>query len=115
MIKIIIISYCLYIMETFAPEDILIDNLSFKLNKGSSYIADRRSVSLFPTTSSVYKLSSGARVVRFTLNGEDNSRLDPQSVRICVTLNNKDRTIFWKNSSFIISFCLLQTNENYCR
>ena len=25
-------------METFAPEDILIDNLSFALNKGSSYI-----------------------------------------------------------------------------
>ena len=34
-------------METFAPEDILIDNLSFKLNKGSSYIVDRRSVFFF--------------------------------------------------------------------
>ena len=69
-------------METFAPEDILIDNLSFKLNKGSSYITDRRSVSFFPTTSNVYKPSSGARVIKFTLNGEDNSWLDPQSVRI---------------------------------
>ena len=29
-------------METYSPEDILIDNLSFKLNKGSSYITDRR-------------------------------------------------------------------------
>ena len=83
-------------METFAPEDILIDNLSFKLNKGSSYITDRRSVSFFPTTSNVYKPSSGARVIKFTLNGEDNSWLDPQSVRICFTLNNKDGTYFRK-------------------
>ena len=83
-------------METFAPEDILIDNLSFKLNKGSSYITDRRSVSFFPTTSNVYKPSSGARVNKFTLNGEDNSWLDPQSVRICFTLNNKDGTNFRK-------------------
>ena len=81
-------------METFAPEDILIDNLSFKLNKGSSYITDRRSVSFFPTTSNVYKPSSGARVIKFTLNGEDNSWLDPQSVRIFFTLNNKDDTNF---------------------
>ena len=83
-------------METFAPEDILIDNLSFKLNKGSSYINDRRSVSFFPTTSNVYKPSSGARVIKFTLNGEDNSWLDPQSVRIFFTLNNKDGTNFRK-------------------
>ena len=83
-------------METFAPEDILIDNLSFKLNKGSSYITDRRSVSFFPTTSNVYKPSSGARVIKFTLNGEDNSWLDPQSVRLFFTLNNKDGTNFKK-------------------
>ena len=83
-------------METFAPEDILIDNLSFKLNKGSSYITDRRSVSFFPTTSNVYKPPSGARVIKFTFNGEDNSWLHPQSVRICFTLNNKDGTNFRK-------------------
>ena len=83
-------------VESFSPEDILIDNLSFKLNKGSSYITDRRSVSFFPTTSNVYKPSSGARVIKFTLNGEDNSWLDPQSVRICFTLNNKDGTNFRK-------------------
>ena len=83
-------------METFAPEDILIDNLSFKLNKGSSYIIDRRSVSFFPSTSNVYKPSSGARVLKFSLNGEDNTWLDPQSVRIFFTLNNKDGTNFRK-------------------
>ena len=83
-------------METFSPEDILVDNLSFKLNKGASYITDRRSVSFFPTTSNVYKPSSGARVLKFSLNGEDNSWLDPQSVRICFTLSNKDGTNFRK-------------------
>ena len=34
-------------METFSPDDVLVDNLSFKLNKGSSYVNDRRSVRFF--------------------------------------------------------------------
>ena len=83
-------------VEQFSPEDILIDNLSFKLNKGSSYINDRRSVSFWPAGSNVYKPSSGNRVIKFTLNGEDNSWLDPQSVRVFFTLNNKDGTNFRK-------------------
>ena len=83
-------------METFAPEDILIDNLSFKLNKGSSYVTDRRSVTFWPSGSNIYKPSSGNRVLKFTLNGEDNTWLEPQSVRIFFTLNNKDGTNFQK-------------------
>ena len=83
-------------METFAPEDILIDNLSFKLHKGSSYVTDRRSVTFWPSGSNIYKPSSGNRVLKFTLNGEDNTWLDPQSVRIFFTLNNKDGTNFRK-------------------
>ena len=83
-------------VESFSPEDILIDNLSFKLNKGSSYITDRRSVSFWPSGSNIYKPSSGNRVIKFSLNGEDNSWLDPQSVRIFFTLNNKDGTNFKK-------------------
>ena len=79
-------------METFSPEDILIDNFSFKLNKGSSYITDRRSVSFHPSGGNLYKPSSGARVLKFTLYGEDNIWLDPQSVRVFFTLNNKDGT-----------------------
>ena len=77
-------------VEQLSPEDILIDNLSFKLNKGSSYITDRRSVSFWPAGSNVYKPSSGNRVIKFTLKGEDNAWLDPQSVRVFFTLNNKD-------------------------
>ena len=81
-------------VESFSPEDILIANLSLKLNKGSSYIVDRRSVSFWPSGSNIYKPSSGNRVMKLSLNGEDNSWLDPQSVRIFSTLNNKDGTNF---------------------
>ena len=79
-------------METFSPEDILIDNLSFKLNKGSSYITDRRAVSFFPTGSNIYKVDSGNRVIKIHLNAEDNSWLDPQSVMLFFTLQNNDTT-----------------------
>ena len=78
-------------METYSPEDILIDNLSFKLNKGSSYITDRRSVSFWPTGSNVYKVDSGNRVLKINLNAEDNSWLDPQSVMLFFTVENGDK------------------------
>ena len=77
-------------METFAPEDLLIDNLSFKLNKGSSYVTDRRSVRFYPSGSNIYKTTSGNRVIKISLNGEDNSWLDPQSVRVFFNLQNLD-------------------------
>ena len=81
-------------METFSPEDILIDNLSFKINKGASYITDRRAVTFWPSGSKIYKPTSGNRVLKFSLNGEDNSWLDPQSVRIFFTLQNLDTGTF---------------------
>ena len=79
-------------METFSAEDILIDNLSFKLNKGASYINDRRSVSFFPSGSNIYKPSSGNRVLKIALNAEDNSWLDPQSVMVYMTVENLETT-----------------------
>ena len=77
-------------METFSPEDVLIDNLSFELNKGSSYIHERRNVVFHPSGGNLHKPSSGARVLQLSLSGEDNTWLDPQSARIFCTLNNKD-------------------------
>ena len=77
-------------METFSAEEILIDNLSFKLNKGASYINERRSVSFFPSGSNIYKPSSGNRVLKIALNAEDNSWLDPQSVMVFFNVANKD-------------------------
>ena len=87
-------------METFSPEDILIDSLSYKIYKGSSYITDRRSVSFWPAGSNIYKPSSGNRVIKFTLNGEDNAWLDPQSVRVFFRSKNKDGTNFRKLRPF---------------
>ena len=80
-------------METFSPEDILIDNLSFKLNKGSSYITQKRSVRFYPSGSNVYRPQSGNRVIKISLNGEDNTWLDPQSVRIFFNVQNLDTTL----------------------
>ena len=77
-------------METFAPEDVLVDNLSFKLNKGSSYVNDRRIVRFYPSGSNIYKPTSGNRVIKISLNGEDNSWLNPQSVRVFFNLQNLD-------------------------
>ena len=70
-------------METVGAEDILIDFV-FKLNKGASYINERRSASLFPSESNVYTPSSGQRALKIALNAEDNSWLDPQSVMVFV-------------------------------
>ena len=78
-------------METYSPEDILIDNLSFKLNKGSSYITDRRAATFWPTGSNVYRVDSGNRVLKVNLNAEDNSWLDPQSVMLFFTVENNDK------------------------
>ena len=80
-------------METNSPEDILIDNLSFKLNKGSSYITDRRSVSFWAQGSNIYKVDSGNRVIKIQLNAEDNSWLDPQSVMMFFTVENGDKAL----------------------
>ena len=75
-------------MDTLSDEDILIDNLSFKLNKGASYINERRSVSFFPSRSNIYTPLSGQRVLKIVLNAEDNSWLDPQSVMVYFTVEN---------------------------
>ena len=80
-------------METFTPEDILVDNLSFKLNKGSSYVVSKRSVRFYPFGTNVYTPQSGSRVINISLNGEDNTWLDPQSVRIFFNVQNRNTTL----------------------
>ena len=81
-------------IEQFSPGDIFTLNLSFRLDKGSSYIADRRSASFWPAGSNICKPSSGNRVIKFTLNCEDNVWLGPQSVRVFFILNNREGTNF---------------------
>ena len=97
-------------METYSPEDILIDNLSFKLNKGSSYITDRRAVSFWPTGSNVYKVDSGNRVLKIHLNAEDNSWLDPQSVMLFLLLKMVIKHLI-ENS--VLSLTLIPSSDDF--
>ena len=76
-------------METHiqATEDALIDTLSFKLPSTANFITDRRSVSFFPAGSNDYG-PRGVKIMKFMLTGTD--WLDPSTVRVQFTLNNKD-------------------------
>ena len=60
-------------MEVYSSsvEDQLIDGLSFKLSPGASYITERKSVSFFPSGSNVYTTTSGTKVLRILINGDD--------------------------------------------
>ena len=63
-------------------DDVRIDGLSFKLPPGSSYITDRRKSTCWASGSNIYKSEAGTKVVRFLLNGEDGTCLDPASIRV---------------------------------
>ena len=78
-------------METHiqATEDALIDTLSFKLPNTANFINDRRSVTFYPAGSNDYG-PRGVKVIKFMLTGTD--WLDPSTVRIQFTLNNKELT-----------------------
>ena len=71
-------------------EDRLIDGLTFKLAKGASYIADRRSVTFHPQGSNVYTTNSGTRLIKINLTG--NGWMDPSTVRVMFNLQNDDAT-----------------------
>ena len=71
-------------------EDYLIDGLSFKLPPGSSYITDRRKSTFWASGSNIYKAEGGTKVVRFLLNGEDGTWLDPQTIRVQFDLRNNE-------------------------
>jgi len=73
-------------------EDQLIEGLSFKLPPGSSYITDRRKCTFWASGSNVYKPESGTKVLRFLLNGDDGTWLDPSTIRIQFALRNNETT-----------------------
>ena len=74
-------------------EDYLIEGLSFKLSPGSSYVTDRRKSTYWASGSNIYS-TSGTRVVRFMLNGEDGTWIDPSTIRIQFDLVNLGE---WEN------------------
>lgn len=71
-------------------EDKLVDGLSFKLNPGASYVVDRRSVTYHPQGSNIYKPSSGTKLIRILLTGDN--WMDPSTFRVMFDLNNDDET-----------------------
>ena len=77
---------------TNSAEDHLIDALSFKLKPGSSYVIDRKSSTFWASGSNTYS-PNGTRVIRFQLAGEDNSWLDPSTLRVQFTVRNADNKV----------------------
>ena len=67
-------------------EDKLIDGLSFKMNPGASYVVDRRSVTFHPQGSNIYKPSSGTKLIRILLTGDN--WLDTSTFRILFDVRN---------------------------
>ena len=74
-------------MYSSSVEDQLIDGLSFKLSPGSSYITDRRSVTMYPQGSNVYS-PSGTKLLRILVNGD--GWLDPSTLKIGFDVVNTD-------------------------
>ena len=71
-------------------EDYLIDSLSFKLPPGSSYVVDRKKSSFWAIGSNVYAPTTGTKVMKFQLSGEQGTWLDPGSVRLQFAVRNKE-------------------------
>ena len=69
-------------------EDKLIDGLSFKMNPGASYVVDRRSVTFHPQGSNIYKTTSGTKLIRILLTGDN--WLDTATFRIMFDLRNNE-------------------------
>ena len=72
-----------------SQEDHLIEGLSFKFKPGASYVTQRDSVSYFPSGGNQYT-PAGVKVVKIALSGDN--WLDPSTVKIMFTLNNRDGT-----------------------
>jgi hypothetical protein len=71
-------------------EDYLIDSLSFKLPPGSSYVVDRKKSSFWAIGSNVYAPTTGTKVMKFHLSGEQGTWLDPGSVRLQFAVRNNE-------------------------
>ena len=69
-------------------EPLLIKNLSFKLKESAQYIDSRRQVSYFASGSNIYSTTSGTRVLKVVLNGQE--WLDPSSIYLQYDLRNTD-------------------------
>jgi len=73
-----------YINKT---EAYLIEGLSFKMPPGGSYVVSRKNCTFYPSGSSLYSASSGAKLIRINLSSST-EWLDPSSIRLSYRINN---------------------------
>ena len=80
-------------METLttSAEDTLLESLSYKLGGTSNYITNRRMVTFNASGSNVYSSTSGTRILRFRISGDD--FLDSDSLRIVFDVKNTDAAL----------------------
>ena len=107
-------------------EDYLIEGLSFKLAPGSSYVTDRRKSTFWASGSNIYT-TTGTRVVRFLLNGEDGTWIDPSTIRIQYDLVNKETDVakrvrplggphlFFRRARLMVNSTLCEDIQDYNR
>jgi hypothetical protein len=74
-----------------AIEDHLIEGLSFKLKPTAAYVQSRRSVSYYPQGGNDYT-SNGVRVIKISLTGGQGEWIDPSTLCVHYTVNNKPET-----------------------
>jgi hypothetical protein len=76
-------------MEVIANnlEDFLIDNLSYQLKNGASYVLERKAVTFSSSGGNIYESSNGSKIIKFQLAA--NEFLDPSTFRFQFTLVNK--------------------------
>jgi hypothetical protein len=105
-------------------EDQLIDGLSFKMNPGASYVVDRRSVTFHPQGSNIYKTTSGTKLIRILLTGDN--WLDTATFRIMFDLRNNAATAkilypvggphsFFRRMRILAAGQLVEDIDNYNR
>ena len=68
----------------------MIDSLSFKLPPGSSYVVDRKKSSFWAIGCNIYAPTTGTKVMKFQLSGEQGTWLDPSSVRLQFAVKNNE-------------------------
>ena len=106
-------------------EDYLIEGLSFKLSPGSNYVTDRRKSTYWASGSNIYS-TSGTRVVRFMLNGEDGTWIDPSTIRIQFDLKNNESAakyvrplggphLFFRRGRLMVNSTLCEDIQDYNR
>ena len=68
-------------------EDFLVDGLSFKLNKGDSYVNERKSVTFHPQGSNIYS-TNGTKLIKLLVSSDN--WLDPSTFRVMFDLVNME-------------------------